>query len=211
MGRWARLSGFTTMPDFSHELLHHPGLVAGVDEAGRGPLAGPVVAGAVILRQEDCPQGLNDSKQLSAARRAVLEREIKARALCWGLGIASVEEIDSLNILWATMLAMTRAVEALTQDCAHVLVDGNRCPQWRWASTAVVEGDAKCLSIAAASILAKEARDRMMIEAAAVHPHYGWESNKGYGSAKHLAALREHGPTPLHRRSFAPVAQLSLL
>nr|WP_087575219.1 ribonuclease HII [Sphingomonas sp. CDS-1] len=199
------------MPDFSHELLHHPGLVAGVDEAGRGPLAGPVVAGAVILRQEDCPQGLNDSKQLSAARRAVLEREIKARALCWGLGIASVEEIDSLNILWATMLAMTRAVEALTQDCAHVLVDGNRCPQWRWASTAVVEGDAKCLSIAAASILAKEARDRMMIEAAAVHPHYGWESNKGYGSAKHLAALREHGPTPLHRRSFAPVAQLSLL
>ncbi|KKW91411.1 MULTISPECIES: ribonuclease HII [Sphingobium] len=199
------------MPDFFHELLHRPGLVAGVDEAGRGPLAGPVVAAAVILRQEDCPEGLNDSKQLSAARRAVLEGEIKARALCWGLGVASVDEIDSLNILWATMLAMTRAVEALTQDCAHVLVDGNRCPQWRWASTAIVEGDAKCLSIAAASILAKEARDRMMIEAAAAHPHYGWESNKGYGSAKHLAALREHGPTPLHRRSFAPVAQLSLL
>ncbi|WP_242125034.1 ribonuclease HII [Sphingobium sp. Sx8-8] len=199
------------MPDFSHELLHHPGLVAGVDEAGRGPLAGPVVAAAVILRVEDCPDGLNDSKQLSAAKRAVLEREIKARALCWGLGVASVEEIDSINILWATMLAMTRAVEALTQDCAHVLVDGNRCPQWRWASTAVVEGDAKCLSIAAASILAKEARDRMMVEAAAVHPHYGWETNKGYGSAKHLAALREHGPTPLHRRSFAPVAQLGLL
>ena len=199
------------MPDFAHELRHHPGLVAGVDEAGRGPLAGPVVAAAVILRQEDCPEGLNDSKQLSAAKRAVLEVEIKARALCWGLGVASVEEIDSLNILWATMLAMTRAVEALTDDCAHVLVDGNRCPQWRWASTAVVEGDAKCLSIAAASILAKEARDRMMIEAAAVHPHYGWESNKGYGSARHLAALREHGPTPLHRRSFAPVAQLSLL
>ena len=199
------------MPDFAHELRHHPGLVAGVDEAGRGPLAGPVVAAAVILRQEDCPEGLNDSKQLSAAKRAVLEVEIKARALCWGLGVASVEEIDSLNILWATMLAMTRAVEALTDDCAHVLVDGNRCPQWRWASTAVVEGDAKCLSIAAASILAKEARDRMMIEAATVHPHYGWESNKGYGSARHLAALREHGPTPLHRRSFAPVAQLSLL
>jgi ribonuclease HII len=200
-----------TMPDFVHELRHHPGLVAGVDEAGRGPLAGPVVAAAVILRQEDCPDGLNDSKQLSAAKRAVLEGEIKARALCWGLGVASVEEIDSLNILWATMLAMTRAVEALSHDCAHVLVDGNRCPQWRWASTAVVEGDAKCLSIAAASILAKEARDRMMIEAAAVHPHYGWESNKGYGSARHLAALREHGPTPLHRRSFAPVAQLRLL
>jgi len=199
------------MPDFVHELRHRPGLVAGVDEAGRGPLAGPVVAAAVILQQEDCPDGLNDSKQLSAAKRAVLEGEIKARALCWGLGVASVEEIDSLNILWATMLAMTRAVEALTHDCAHVLVDGNRCPQWRWASTAVVEGDAKCLSIAAASILAKEARDRMMMEAAAVHPHYGWESNKGYGSVRHLAALREHGPTPLHRRSFAPVAQLSLL
>lgn len=199
------------MPDFAHERLHHPGLVAGVDEAGRGPLAGPVVAAAVILRQDDCPDGLNDSKQLTAARRAALEVEIKARALCWGIGVASVEEIDSINILWATMLAMTRAVEALSHDCAHVLVDGNRCPQWRWAATAVVEGDAKCLSIAAASILAKETRDRMMVEAAAAHPHYGWESNKGYGSPYHLAALREHGPTPLHRKSFAPVAQLVLL
>jgi ribonuclease HII len=199
------------MPDFAHELFHHPALVAGVDEAGRGPLAGPVVAAAVILRAEDCPQGLDDSKKLSAPRRATLEVEIKGRALCWGVGIASVEEIDSLNILWATMLAMTRAMEALPQDCAHVLVDGNRCPQWRWPSTAIVEGDAKCLSIAAASIIAKETRDRMMIAAAADHPHYGWESNKGYGSAKHLAALRTHGPTPLHRRSFAPVAQLLLL
>ncbi|MGC4251663.1 MAG: ribonuclease HII [Sphingobium sp.] len=199
------------MPDFAHELRHHPGLVAGVDEAGRGPLAGPVVAAAVILRQEDCPDGLNDSKQLTAARRAVLEKEIKTRALCWGVGVASVEEIDSLNILWATMLAMKRAMEALSADCAHVLVDGNRCPDWRWPATAVVEGDAKCLSIAAASIIAKEARDRLMVEAATLHPHYGWESNKGYGSAYHLAALREHGPTPLHRRSFAPVAQLLLL
>ncbi|EQB16266.1 ribonuclease HII [Sphingobium lactosutens] len=199
------------MPDFSHELRHHPGLVAGVDEAGRGPLAGPVVAAAVILHADDCPEGLNDSKQLTPKRRAELERQVKARALCWGIGVASVEEIDHLNILWATMLAMTRGVEALSADCAHVLVDGNRCPQWRWASTAVVEGDAKCLSIAAASILAKEERDRMMIAAAADHPHYGWESNKGYGSARHLAALREHGPTPLHRRSFAPVAQRLLL
>ncbi|MDZ7894956.1 MAG: ribonuclease HII [Sphingobium sp.] len=199
------------MPDFAYESRHHPGLVAGVDEAGRGPLAGPVVAAAVVLRVEDCPDGLNDSKQLSATRRAALEQEIKARALCWGIGMASVDEIDSINILWATMLAMTRAMEALSADCAHVLVDGNRCPQWRWPSTAVVEGDAKCLSIAAASILAKEARDRIMVAAAADHPHYGWESNKGYGSAKHLAALREHGPTPLHRRSFAPVAQLLLL
>ena len=199
------------MPDFAHETLHHPGLVAGVDEAGRGPLAGPVVAAAVILRADDCPEGLDDSKKLTAIRRAALEPQIKARAMCWGIGMASVEEIDSLNILWATMLAMTRAVESLSADCAHVLVDGNRCPQWRWASTAIVEGDAKCLSIAAASILAKEARDRLMMEAAVTHPHYGWESNKGYGSKHHLAALRTHGPTPLHRRSFAPVAQMLLI
>ena len=199
------------MPDFAYESLHHPGLVAGVDEAGRGPLAGPVVAAAVILRVEDCPQGLDDSKKLSATRRAALEVEIKDRAVCWGLGVASVEEIDRLNILWATMLAMTRAVAALGRDCAHVLVDGNRCPDWSHASSAIVGGDAKSLSIAAASILAKEARDRMMVEAAVRHPHYGWASNKGYGSAQHLAALRVHGPTPLHRRSFAPVAQLVLL
>lgn len=209
MGRWVRRS--VSMPDFAHELRHHPGLVAGVDEAGRGPLAGPVVAAAVILRAEDCPEGLNDSKKLSARRRAALEGEIKARALCWGLGVASVEEIDRINILWATMLAMTRAVEALGRDCQHVLVDGNRVPGWRWPATAVVGGDAKCLSIAAASILAKEARDRMMLEAAVTHPYYGWESNKGYGSAQHLAALRTHGPTPLHRRSFAPVAQMLLI
>ena len=199
------------MPDFAHEALYHPGLVAGVDEAGRGPLAGPVVAAAVILRAEDCPEGLNDSKKLSATRRAALETQIKARALCWGLGVASVEEIDDLNILWATMLAMTRAVDALSHDCAHILVDGNRLPRWDRPSTAIVEGDAKSLSIAAASILAKEARDRMMVEAAIVHPHYGWASNKGYGSVQHLAALRAYGPTPLHRRSFAPVAQLLLL
>lgn len=198
-------------PDFVHEMRHHPGLVAGVDEAGRGPLAGPVVAAAVILNRDDCPEGLNDSKQLTAARRALLEVEIRARAVCFGIGMASVEEIDRLNILWATMLAMTRAVAALGRDCAHVLVDGNRCPKWTHASTAIVEGDAKCLSIAAASILAKEERDRMMVAAARAHPHYGWESNKGYGSPQHLAALRSHGPTPLHRRSFSPVAQLILI
>lgn len=198
------------MPDFIHE-LRHAGLVAGVDEAGRGPLAGPVVAAAVILNRDDCPDGLNDSKKLSATRRAALETEIRACAVAFGIGMAQVEEIDELNILWATMLAMTRAVEALGRDCAHILVDGNRCPRWGWPSTAIVEGDAKSLSIAAASILAKEERDRIMIAAAREHPHYGWETNKGYGSAKHLAALRAHGPTPLHRRSFAPVAQLSLL
>lgn len=199
------------MPDFAHEAALRPMIVAGVDEAGRGPLAGPVVAAAVVLNPADCPDGLNDSKKLSAARRAKLEVEIKARARCWAVGMASVEEIDSLNILWATMLAMTRAVEALSLECGHVLVDGNRCPAWRWPSTAIVEGDAKSLSIAAASILAKEERDRIMVAAAADHPYYGWETNKGYGSARHMDALREYGPTPLHRRSFAPVAQLVLL
>lgn len=198
------------MPDFSHE-KRFQGFVAGVDEAGRGPLAGPVVAAAVVLNPRRAPKGLNDSKQLSAERRAELEPKIKAKAVCWSVGVASVEEIDQLNILWATMLAMTRAMEALSAECIHVLVDGNRCPSWRWQSTAVIEGDAKCASIAAASILAKEERDRMMRAAHAEWPHYGWHSNKGYGSREHLEALKVHGPTPLHRRSFAPVAQLSLL
>ncbi|CAH0352245.1 Ribonuclease HII [Sphingobium sp. CECT 9361] len=200
----------TTVPDFTFE-MQHQGYVAGVDEAGRGPLAGPVVAAAVVLDPDNCPPGLDDSKKLSAPRRAALNIAIREKAICFGIGSASVEEIDSLNILWATMLAMTRAVDALSHNCVHVLVDGNRCPQWRHASTAVVGGDARCLSIAAASILAKEERDRIMIAAAQAHPHYGWHSNKGYGSALHLSALREHGPTPLHRRSFAPVAQLLLL
>ncbi|RVT39844.1 ribonuclease HII [Sphingobium algorifonticola] len=198
------------MPDYSFERLHD-GPVAGVDEAGRGPLAGPVVAAAVILDPDAIPDGLDDSKKLSAGKRAALDIMIREKAVGFGVGMASVAEIDSLNILWATMLAMTRAVEALALDVAHVLVDGNRCPQWRWASTAVVGGDARCVSIAAASILAKEARDRIMLEAAVRHPHYGWDRNKGYGSALHLAALREHGPTPLHRRSFAPVAQMLLV
>lgn len=196
------------MPDFVHE-KRHAGPVAGVDEAGRGPLAGPVVAAAVILNPRRCPKGLNDSKLLSAQRRAELEPLIKAKAVCWGIGIASVEEIDRLNILWATMLAMTRAMEALAAECIHVLVDGNRCPSWRWQSTAVIEGDRKCASIAAASILAKEERDRMMRVAHQDWPHYGWHSNKGYGSPEHLAALQVHGPTPLHRRSFGPVAILA--
>lgn len=204
-----RLNG-GIMPDFSYE-LQHEGHVAGVDEAGRGPLAGPVVAAAVILDLANCPEGLDDSKVLSPAKRAALEIQIRASAICFGIGMASVEEIDNLNILWASMLAMTRAVDALGRDCAHVLVDGNRCPKWRYSSTAVVGGDARCLSIAAASILAKEERDRLMILAAREHPLYRWESNKGYGSPAHLSALRQHGPTPHHRRSFAPVAQLLLL
>ncbi len=191
---------------------------AGVDEAGRGPLAGPVVAAAVIL----CPrtiQGLADSKVLSAPRRALLAARIRARCR-FGIGLASVDEIDAINIFQATMLAMTRAVDALCRDhaCdpAEVLIDGNltphgRCAGWRWAARAIVKGDASERCISAASIVAKEHRDAIMIEAAQTYPHYAWDQNKGYGTAAHLAALRHHGPTPLHRKSFAPVAQLALL
>ncbi|OYY64987.1 ribonuclease HII [Sphingomonas sp. 28-62-11] len=180
-------------------------MIAGVDEAGRGPLAGPVVAAAVVL----CPDGiagLDDSKKLTAARRDALFAQISARCTV-GVGIASVEEIDALNILWATMLAMERAVAALGVDPAEVLVDGNRCPAWRWQSRAIIGGDAIEPCISAASIIAKVTRDRMMIEADRVHPGYGWASNKGYGAAVHMAALARLGPTPLHRRSFAPVAR----
>ncbi|MGE4431328.1 MAG: ribonuclease HII [Sphingobium sp.] len=186
-------------------------LIAGVDEAGRGPLAGPVVAAAVILNPADPIEGLDDSKKLTARRRAVLEVEIRTRALHVGVGVASVEEIDAINILQATFLAMTRAVEALALDPSDILVDGNRLPKWRYRAQAVVGGDALHPCISAASIIAKEERDRFMTQAAGRYPHYGWASNKGYGSAVHMAALKEHGPTPLHRRSFAPVAQLILL
>ncbi|MPT48302.1 MAG: ribonuclease HII [Sphingobium sp.] len=187
-------------------------VTAGVDEAGRGPLAGPVVAAAVILNPDDPIVGLNDSKKLSAKRRAVLDIEIRARALHFGVGVASVEEIDAINILQATFLAMTRAVEAMSVEPEHIVVDGNRLPKWRYASAeAIVGGDALHPAISAASILAKEERDRFMAQAALDYPHYGWASNKGYGSAVHMAALKEYGPTPLHRRSFAPVAQLLLL
>ena len=180
-------------------------MIAGVDEAGRGPLAGPVVAAAVIL----CPDGiagLDDSKKLSAKRRAELEAHILSRCIV-GIGMASVEEIDRINILQATFLAMTRAVEALPQMPAHVLVDGNRLPKWRYSAEAIIGGDALHPCISAASIIAKEHRDRIMVAADSDYPGYGWASNKGYGAAVHMAALREMGPTPLHRRSFAPVAQ----
>lgn len=180
-------------------------MIAGVDEAGRGPLAGPVVAAAVIL----CPDGiagLDDSKKLSAKRRAELEGLILTRCIV-GIGMASVEEIDRINILQATFLAMTRAVEALPQAPAHVLVDGNRLPKWTYSAEAIIGGDALHPCISAASIIAKEHRDRIMVAADSEYPGYGWASNKGYGAAVHMAALREKGPTPLHRRSFAPVAQ----
>lgn len=197
------------MPSF--DLEHpHPLPLAGVDEAGRGPLAGPVVAAAVILDRARVPAGIDDSKKLTEPARMRLCAEIRAAAIV-GVGVASVEEVDQLNILWASMLAMERAVAALAVEPAMVLVDGNRCPRWTRPSVPVVGGDALCLSIAAASIVAKHERDRMMRDYDSAHPGYGWASNKGYGSAAHLEALRRLGPTPLHRRSFAPVAQLALV
>jgi ribonuclease HII len=183
--------------------------VAGVDEAGRGPLAGPVVAAAVILPEKGVPRGIDDSKKLSASERERLCGRLQGCAIV-GIGIVEADEIDVLNIYWATMKAMTLAVGALTESPAHVLVDGNRLPRWSHAATALVGGDAKSLSIAAASIVAKHTRDTIMRTHADAHPHYGWHSNKGYGCPAHLKALREHGPSPLHRRSFAPVAQAYL-
>ena len=189
-------------------------VVIGVDEAGRGPLAGPVVAAACVLGPNP-PTGLDDSKKLSAKRRAVLEPLIKASCR-WALGVVEADEIDRINIFAATMLAMTRAVAALALAPDEVLIDGNMTPagrhaDWCWPARAIVGGDALEPCISAASILAKEHRDRLMREYAEAHPHYGWHTNMGYGTAEHLAALREHGPTPLHRRSFAPVAQLVLI
>lgn len=193
------------------------GLVAGVDEAGRGPLAGPVVAAAVVLGKR-APQGLDDSKKLTARRRAALEGAI-IETCHWAIGVADVEEIDRINIFQATMRAMARAVEGLCAAMGHepaeVLIDGNLTPAgrvetWRWPARALVGGDAIEPAISAASILAKEHRDRLMRGLAESHPHYGWERNAGYGTAEHLAALRSHGPTIHHRRSFAPVAQLEM-
>lgn len=187
----------------------HKGPVAGVDEAGRGPLAGPVVAAAVVLDPKCVPEGIDDSKVLTAAKREALCARLLECARV-GVGMATVEEIDTLNIFWATMLAMTRAVDALGLVPAMVLVDGNRCPNWTHTSTAIVGGDALCLSIAAASIVAKHRRDCMMLEYDALYPGYGWASNKGYAARTHQEALRTLGPTPLHRRSFGPVAQAEL-
>ena len=195
-------------PSFELE-MPHPMPLAGVDEAGRGPLAGPVVAAAVILDRARVPRGIDDSKKLSAPTRAALCAEIRAVALV-GVGIATVAEIDEINILWASMLAMERAVSALGVDPAMVLVDGNRCPRWSRPSQWVVGGDARCLSIAAASIIAKEERDQLMVEHDRNHPGYGWVTNKGYGTPAHLDALARLGPSPLHRRSFAPIAQYAM-
>lgn len=182
----------------------HTGLVAGVDEAGRGPWAGPVVAAAVILDRGRVPPGLNDSKKLSEAARERLYAPIIASAR-HGIGMASVAEIDSLNIHWATMLAMERAVAALGLVPDHVLVDGNKLPRWQHRATAIVKGDALSLSIAAASIIAKVTRDRLMVALDAECPGYGWARNKGYGTADHARGLAALGVTAHHRRSYAPI------
>lgn len=185
-----------------------PGLIAGVDEAGRGPLAGPVVAAAVILDDLHPIQGLADSKKLTALRRERLYDEIRAKALCCSIGQASVEEIDTLNILQATLLAMKRAVEGLRLKPHKVLVDGNRLPMLSVLAEAIVKGDALVPCISAASILAKVYRDRWCAEFDLQYPQYGFAGHKGYGTVRHLAALREHGACPQHRRSFSPVAEV---
>jgi ribonuclease HII len=182
-----------------------PGLVAGVDEAGRGPLAGSVVAAAVILDDANPIKGLADSKKLSALQREKLYNEIRAKALCVGVGEASVEEIDTLNILQATMLAMQRAVAGLRLKPVLVLVDGNRIPKLDVLAEAIVQGDAKVQAISAASIIAKVTRDRQCDALHALYPKYGFATHKGYGTAQHMAALKAHGAAPVHRKSFAPV------
>lgn len=183
-------------------------LVAGVDEVGRGPLAGDVVTAAVILDPLKPLSGLADSKLLSESQREHLFVLIQEHALCFAIGRASVAEIDSLNILQASLLAMHRAVDALLPTAEFVFVDGNRCPKWQYPSQAVVKGDSKVAAIAAASILAKVTRDREMQALDLVYPGYGLAKHKGYPTAAHLQALQELGPSPIHRRSFRPVAQL---
>ncbi len=184
------------------------GLIAGVDEAGRGPLAGPVVAAAVILDEQHPIKGLADSKKLTAARRERLFDEIQAKALCCSIASASVQEIEQMNILHATMLAMQRAVEGLSVTPRLALIDGNRCPKLAVPCAPVVKGDSQVPAIAAASILAKVSRDREMVELDRVYPGYGMAGHKGYPTAVHLEALSRLGPTPIHRRSFAPVREL---
>ncbi|MFV5214746.1 ribonuclease HII [Azonexus caeni] len=194
------------------ELIVPEGLVCGVDEAGRGPLAGPVVAAAVILDPARPILGLNDSKKLSERRRAALAVEIREKALAWAVAEASVEEIDRLNILHASLLAMQRAVAGLAVAPERALIDGNRCPRLPMPAEAVVKGDGKIASIAAASILAKTVRDAGMLVLHEQYPHYGFDRHMGYPTPAHFAALEAHGASPVHRRSFAPVArQLSLL
>lgn len=198
-----------TKPDFTLEQTALDGgarLVAGVDEAGRGPLAGPVVAAAVILNPNHIPQGLNDSKKLSEQARDALFAEILATADI-GVGVADVARIDEMNVLWATLWAMTEAVGDLENQPDLVLVDGNRCPKLGCPADAIVKGDARCVSIAAASIVAKVTRDRIMTSLDRQLPQYGFARHKGYGTAFHLEMLKVHGASDQHRSSFAPVRQ----
>jgi ribonuclease HII len=193
------------MAGCSRRRVAEPELIVGLDEVGRGPLAGPVVAAAVIL-SACAPAGIADSKTLAPAARTRLDKAIRDSCRC-ALGAASVAEIDRLNILGATMLAMARALERLAIEPSLCLVDGNRAPAWHWPTRTIVGGDGQEQVIAAASIVAKVARDRLMHALAARHPGYGWERNKGYPTADHLAALAQLGPSPHHRSSFAPVAR----
>lgn len=193
------------MPDFTHEALVD-GIIAGVDEAGRGPLAGPVVAAAVIFaNRREIPEGIDDSKKLTPAKRELLSEKIK-QCCEWSIGIANVEEIDRLNILQASLLAMKRAVDGLLSTPSLLLVDGNQDPKTGHPTKMLIGGDSLSISISAASILAKNARDSLMRELAQTYPQYGWDKNMGYGTRAHLDALNLHGPTPHHRQSFSPVA-----
>jgi ribonuclease HII len=190
------------------EVLIPDGRVAGVDEAGRGPLAGPVMAGAVILDPHNPIDGLQDSKRLTAARREVLYVEIQEKALAWAVASADVGEIDRINILQATMLAMQRAVEALQPAAEHALIDGNRCPVLACPAQAIVKGDSRVAAISAASIMAKVTRDREMLSLDLQYPGYGLAQHKGYPSKAHIEALENLGVTPIHRRSYAPVRRV---
>ncbi|ARP76695.1 ribonuclease HII [Bordetella genomosp. 6] len=192
-------------PDLFGTLAPLPAIIAGVDEAGRGPLAGAVYAAAVILDPERPVDGLADSKVLKAEQREALAGQIRAQALAWFVASASVQEIDSLNILRATMLAMQRAVAGLAVAPELAMVDGNQAPKLRCAVQTVIKGDALVPAISAASILAKTARDADLLRLHALYPQYGFDQHKGYGTPQHLSLLREHGPCPEHRRSFAPI------
>jgi ribonuclease HII len=183
-------------------------VICGVDEAGRGPLAGPVFAAAVILDSARPIEGLRDSKKLSETQRGILAAQIKSQALAWSIAQCSVEEIDSLNILQASMLAMRRAVEGLTVQPTLALIDGNRCPVMPVRSEAIVKGDDKVPAISAASILAKTARDALLVALHQTYPHYAFDQHKGYPTALHLERLRSFGVSPVHRKSYAPVRAL---
>jgi len=190
------------------ELVIPAGRVAGVDEAGRGPLAGPVIAGAVILDPDNPVSGLRDSKRLTAARREALYDEIRDKALAWAVGRAEVEEIDRINILQASLRAMQRAVAALRPAAEYALIDGNRCPELTCPAQAIIKGDSLVAAISAASIMAKVTRDREMIELDAQYPGYGLAQHKGYPSKTHIEALQRLGVLPVHRRSYAPVRRI---